>query len=232
MFKAEFKKIRSGIKFWGIYAFFLLKIKERYYNYRFKKIRVRYPQDHYGHLSANQQSVNKDCKINQSSSYYATQKGFKAVGKNYTEMSLLDIGCGDGKVLNYAMLLNFKKVVGIDLDESSVQRAIANCTKMNTMGYNVPFNVYYADASKYIIPPGTNVIFMFNPFGRQTMLAVLNNIIQYCNNDKIELHIIYIIPVHQELFNDHKQCCKIYQLPTAAKTETQIAVFKITPLNH
>ncbi len=227
MLRAKFIKIKSGIKHLGIYAFLLLKIEEQYYSYKFKKTGIQYLENPYGHFSANKQSVNQDCKKNQSSSYYVMKLAFKAVGKRYSEMSLLDIGCGDGKVLNFAMLFKFKRVIGIDLDNSAIQQAIANCNQMNKMGYKVPFNIYYADASKYIIPAGTNVIFMFNPFGRKTMEIVLNNIIQYYNVDKIELHIIYIVPVHQDLFNDHEQCCKVYELLNPRKTAAEIAVFKI-----
>jgi len=221
----KLKIIKTEIARLGIYNFLLFKIQNQYLNYWFKKRGFLYPEDTITNVDANRQSANQDCKRNQSCSYYAMKKGFKALGKKYSELSLLDIGCGDGKVLNFAMLLNFKRVIGIDLDTSAVQNAIANCNQMNNVGFKTQFNIYYADASKYTIPAGTNVIFMFNPFGRQTMQAVLNNILQYCSVDKTELYIIYVIPVHRGLFDEHKQLCKTYQFLRADKT-AEILVYK------
>jgi SAM-dependent methyltransferase len=221
----QLKKIKTKISRLGFYNFLLFTIQNQYQSYRFKIRGILYPEDTGSYVNANQQSVHQDSKINQSCSYFSMKKGFKALGKKYAELSLLDIGCGDGKVLNFAMLYNFKRVIGIDLDASAVKNAMLNCEIMNKNGFNTPYNVYYTDASEYTIPAGTNVIFLFNPFGKQTMQTVLNNIIRYCNVDKTELYIIYVVPVHRDLFDEHKQLLKTYEFLKADKT-AEILVYK------
>ena len=225
MHTPNIKKIKNEIRLFGIPAFFMFKMNELYYSLWVKKMGIFYPDNQSSSLDINKLSANIDRKKNQSSSYYKMKMAFSALGKNYSGLSLLDIGCGDGKVINFAMLLNFKNVTGIDLDESAVERAIKNCSKMKEAGCSIPFDVYCADAAKYIIPPGTDVIFMFNPFGRQTMQAVLNNIIHYCDTHKTEVHIIYIVPVHRDLFDDNKRLCNIYQFPRTGKI-TDIVIYK------
>lgn len=221
----QLKKIKAQIDRLGFYNFLLFKIQNQYQSFRFKIRGILFPEDTGSYLNANQQSVHQDCKINQSCSYFSMKKAFKALGKNYAELSLLDIGCGDGKVLNFAMLHSFRRVIGIDLDVLAVKNAMLNCDIMNKNGFKTPYNVYYSDALEYTIPAGTNVIFLFNPFGKQTMQAVLNNIIRYGSVDKTELYIIYVVPVHRDLFDDHKQFCKTYQFLRADKT-AEILVYK------
>lgn len=124
----------------------------------------------------------KDVHANQPSSFYMLKKAFSHINIKPENISLLDIGCGSGRVLSYAMLLNFKKVFGIDLDESGIEKAVSNCTQMQKNGYTTIFNIQNADATRYDIPEGINVIYMFNPFGEQTMKTVLENIIAYCKH--------------------------------------------------
>ena len=57
------------------------------------------------------------------------------------------------------------------------------------------------------------------------MQAVLNNILRYCNVDKTELHIIYVVPIHRDLFDEHKQLCKTYEFSWADKT-AELIVYK------
>lgn len=227
MLAPKLKKIKNEIGLYGVPAFFLFKMKEQYYKQRFKKMGVFYPESQRSHFGANQQSLNKDCKKNQSSSYYKMKMAFSVLGQDYSGLSLLDIGCGDGKVINFAMLLKFKKVTGIDLDEAAIERAVKNCNKMKEGGCLVPYDIQCTDAAKYNIPPGTDVIFMFNPFGRQTMEAVLKNILHYCEVNKTEVNIIYVVPVHKDLFDANKRLSNVYQFPRTGKI-TEIAIYKIS----
>ncbi len=227
MLAAKFKNIATEIKRFGFFNFCKYKITEYYYRYKFNSLGLRYPENNTSHLTANEHSTNNDCKKNQSSNYFAIKRAFNHIDLDFSEICLLDIGCGDGKVLNLAMQLRFKSVIGIELDETSVQQAIFNCKQMHAMGNKVPFSIYYADASKYTIPSGTNVIYMFNPFGEKTMKDVLKNIIHYQGFQKNNLYIIYITAVHKNVFLNYSQCHKIYELISLSKSNTEITVFRI-----
>ena len=227
MLASKFKKIAAEIKRLGLYYFCKYKITDYYYRYKFNGLGLHYPGNNTSHLTVNEQSTNNDCKINQSSGYFAIKRAFNHIDLDFSEICLLDIGCGDGKVINMAMQLKFKSVIGIELDERSVQQAIFNCKQMQAMGNKVPFSIYHADASKYTIPGGTNVIFMFNPFGEKTTKDVLKNIIHCQSFQKNDFYIIYITAVHKNVFLDYSKCHKIYELLSFNKLNTEIAVFKI-----
>lgn len=227
MLTGELNKITAEIKRFGLFNFCQFKVVEYYYRHKFKSFGVKYPENQDNQLTANRQPANNDFRKNQSSTYFAIKRAFSNVSINFSQMSLLDIGCGDGKVLNLAMQLKCKNVVGIDIDEKPVNQTIYNCKQMQAAGSNVPFNIYRADASNYTIPPGTNVIYMFNPFGEKTMTAVVNNIISYQRSQKEDLYVIYIVAVHKNIFLNHRNCKKIYELKRKGKSETEVVVFKI-----
>ncbi len=227
MLPSKLTRIAAAINQLGIYYFCKFKITEYYYRYKFNGLGIYYPINNTSHLTVNDQSANNDCHINQPSNYFAIKRAFNHIHLDFSEICLLDLGCGDGKVINLAMLLKFKSVIGIEIEESSAQQAIFNCKQMQAIGNKVPFSIYHADASKYTIPTGTNVIFMFNPFGEKTMKDVLKNIIHFQSFQKNDIYIIYIRAVHKDVFLDYSKCHKIYELISFNKSNTEVAVFKI-----
>lgn len=170
----------------------------------------------------------KDVHANQPSSFYMLKKAFSHINIKPENISLLDIGCGSGRVLSYAMLLNFKKVFGIDLDESGIEKAVSNCTQMQKNGYTTIFNIQNADATRYDIPEGINVIYMFNPFGEQTMKTVLENIIAYCKHLDKSVYLVYCNPVYINLFEEKKECEKLYECFFKNKNR-EMVIYNIKP---
>jgi predicted RNA methylase len=172
----------------------------------------------------------KDVHANQPSSFYTLKKAFSHIDQKPENISLLDIGCGSGRVLSYAMLLNFRKVFGIDLDENGIEKAISNCTQMQKNGFTTIFNIQIADATRYDLPEGINVIYMFNPFGEQTMKTDLNNIITYCTHLNKSIYLIYCNPVYINLFEEKKECEKLYECYFKNKTR-EMVIYSIKPIS-
>ena len=225
MLTKKFKKVTGDIKHFGLSGFVLLKLTENIYTRKFKRLGIVHPgrqfkiQDYY--------SVNNDSRKNESSAYYLIKKGIEITGINHKAIHLLDVGCGDGRVLNFGILLNFKQVTGIDLDGAALAKATANCRKLQKKGYTTAFHIHHQDACTYQIPAGTNLIFMFNPFGEKTMQAFLENIIRYATIDKTDLYVVYVVPVHRKIFAGYKQFIKVAEKFNRNNTVPEIAVFKI-----
>lgn len=227
--KILYDKLNQGINQYGFFYFISLSIQEKFYKYKFKKLGINYKQSYTSKEDLNKVSDNKDSKINQASAFLDIKKAFSFTGLCYTDINLLDIGCGNGKVLNLGMMLHFKKVTGIDLDETAIENATANCLQMHKKGYSTNYNISKKDASKYCIPEGVNVIYLFNPFGSSTMLFVVKNILAYF--EKLgagDLFVIYCIPVHQDLFLSNTQFTKIFERFTPDKTKSEMAIFKMS----
>lgn len=112
----------------------------------------------------------------------------------------LDIGCGKGRALCMAAHLGFRQVTGLDFSKELCEIAKENltATKQNITGFQ--FNVINNDAFYYDIPDDVDCIFFFNPFDEIIMSAVVNNIFESLQNNPRRLYIIYVNPLHKELF--------------------------------
>jgi SAM-dependent methyltransferase len=225
-------RFKKEINYYGISYFINLKVTEIFYGFKTGNLEL-HCLDGYNKVEAtNSLSVNGDSMKNESTAFYQIKKGLFVTGLAYSSISLLDIGCGYGKQLFFGMLNGFKKVAGIDLDESVVARAKSNCRRMYTKGNNTVFNVKHADACEFTLPQGVNVRFMANPFGRKTMEIVMEKIIRYRNNVSGPLYIVYSVPVHQEVLERYAMCKKIYEKRSAGKVISLLTVFEIIQCSH
>jgi SAM-dependent methyltransferase len=228
MYKKIYNKIKAGINQHGFIYFIYLNLTEQYYKYKFKKLSVDYCEGNIKADELNNVSLNKDSKINQASPFYELKNAFILTGIPHSEIHLLDIGCGYGKVLNFGMMLNFKEVVGIDLDHSAIEKANSNCRQMQKNGYATSFKIFETDATKYVIPKNTNIIYLFNPFGKITMKDVVENIVEYYKTSRKDLYVVYSVPVHQDLFTNHIEFVKIYERLNGPKTKSEMVIFKLS----
>ncbi len=222
-----YKKFKEEIRQHGFYYFVKLKITEQFFKYKFKKLSVDYSVCAITSETLNKKSLNPDSNINQESPYYELKMAFAFTGLKYDEICLLDIGCGFGRALNYGMLLNFKEVTDIDLDEFTIEKARANCNQMQKNGSATIFNLFQKDASKYVIPKWTNLIYLFNPFGLKTMEDVVENILNFNKDKNRDLYVVYAVPVFQQVFTAYKQCIKIYERLDGSKKKSEMVIFKI-----
>lgn len=227
--KNKFRNIFQHVKYKGLPVFVTSKLYDQYQKYRLKKLGV-YHAPRTGDMAVTStMAINKDAEENMPSSFYEFMEGLKKTGLKKNDVALLDVGCGEGRVLNFGMLLHFKKVVGIDLNEDALKNAVENCAKMKRHGFNTPYTVERADAALYNIPESINLIYLFNPFREKTMEAFMNNVLSQINNRQSEIHIIYCVPVWRKSFDKYPECRKIYEAYSKDKTDTYISVFKITP---
>lgn len=165
------------------------------------------------------------------SSFYLVKEGLQAVSIPTHEICLYDIGCGSGWVLNYGMLRGFKQVAGIERDIVVMKNATHNCNILKNKGYATTFKIECGDASTTSVPEGTNVIYLFNPFGAETMEKVSAIIINYAMQLSSDLYIIYCLPSYQYFFENEKICKKIYESYNKNKTQAELSVFKLSVEN-
>lgn len=223
----KFNNLSLQIKQFGLHDFVMLKITENHYRRKIKKLGITYSLGRGELHTVNNNSLNKDSRLNECTAYYIIKKGIQVTGLKYHSIELLDIGCGNGKVLTYGMYKKCKQVIGIDLDKEGLGIADKNCTQMNRKGFTTLFKTHYADACEFTIPAGINVIYIANPFGEKTMESVLKNIVRYYNTQKKDLYIIYAVSVHRHIFEQHHQCRKMFEGFNGTKIHPELVVYKI-----
>lgn len=224
----KYRNISQHIKYKGLPVFISSKLYDFYQKYRLKKLGIHHAPRTGDMAITSKFAVNKDAEENMPSSFYELVEGLKKTGLKNSDVSLIDIGCGEGRVLNFGMLLRFKEVFGIELDEVAYKKAIQNCEQMKSRGYTTPFHIEHADAALYMLPQNINVVYLFNPFREKTMETLIDNVVQQVNNQHPGIYVIYCVPVWIKIFEKYSECTKIYENFNKDKTDRYIAVFKIS----
>ena len=112
----------------------------------------------------------------------------------------LDMGSGKGRALCVAAQAGFKKVTGLDFSKSLCNAATENLNKTKEQIATFNFKVINNDAFYFEIPDDVDCIFFFNPFDEIIMSGVVNNIFISLKNNPRKLTILYVNPLHKELF--------------------------------
>jgi SAM-dependent methyltransferase len=118
--------------------------------------------------------------------------------------TFIDLGCGKGRVLILAAHHGFGRVVGVELDSRLVEVARANLRSIRAAANGFPDNVEVvaADAASYPLPLEPTVLYLYNPFGEQTIRDVAWNVQRSLKEKPRPLLVIYHNPVHQHLFEE------------------------------
>lgn len=142
----------------------------------------------------------KHASIYQASSYYLISKAFDYLKDEKVNNGLVDFGCGKGRVLSVAAFYDFKKITGIDFSKKLCDEANKNIEKIKPSFPKVHFKIICEDAVLYTIENDDHVFFFFNPFGETVMLKVVKNILQSLKQNPRKVFIVYLNPLHKEIF--------------------------------
>ena len=112
--------------------------------------------------------------------------------------SLIDIGCGKGRVPLYVYNRFHIQVTGIDMKEQYIEDANENkaayLRKIGGKQHLIQFLQHYAQA--YDIRDEQDVFFFFNPFSVQIFMKFLANVLASYEQHPRKLTIIFYYPSH------------------------------------
>ena len=109
-----------------------------------------------------------------------------------------DIGAGKGRILCVMSRRNIRKCVGIELMDELCHAARANAGRVR--GRRAPIEIRCEDAATADISDGT-IYFLFNPFGKDTMLEMLSNIGRSLAGNPRRVQVVYYNNVCREAFD-------------------------------
>jgi SAM-dependent methyltransferase len=91
------------------------------------------------------------------------------------DYSFIDIGCGKGRMLLVASALPFRRFVGIELRKEIYDQAVMNFRR-NPRAASQNVECMNINALDFEFPDEKMVIYLFNPFGKEVLRDVLNNL--------------------------------------------------------
>ncbi len=138
--------------------------------------------------------------IYQGVGYYALEKAFDYLKSVNATQSILDFGCGKGRVLAVAAHYGFQNITGVDFAPALCNDALKNIERIKPYYPDTNFKVVCDDVVNYKIENETNVFFFFNPFDEVVMLEVVKNILYSLKQNLRKIYIVYVNPLHKEIF--------------------------------
>lgn len=124
--------------------------------------------------------------------------------------TLVDFGCGKGRVIIASASYQYKKIIGVELS-NLVDTAKNNIEKMkHRKTRNI--ELIQCDATKFTVPSDVNIIYFFNPFIGEILKNVTRNIYASYKNSPRKIYIIYFNNDHfDEIIADQDWLTKIEQ---------------------
>lgn len=108
-----------------------------------------------------------------------------------------DIGSGAGRIVCFAARHGAERCVGVELISGYCDIARRNAESL--AGRHSPIDIICADAAQVDLSDG-DIYFINNPFGPETLLAVLTNIGASLEVKPRSVTVVYCNPTHEEVF--------------------------------
>ena len=112
------------------------------------------------------------------------------------QSTFIDIGAGKGKVVKFASLFGFKKVIGIEIEEKFLRIAEKKISLFKKKYNQNNITLYKMDAVYYIPEEKIDVVFLYNPVRKKALELILNNFI---NSSVAPKFIVYLNPVAKKV---------------------------------
>ena len=113
----------------------------------------------------------------------------------HKRFTFVDIGAGKGRALLLAATYGFKRIIGVEFARELVEVAQRN---IQAARIATPISILHQDATRFELPDGPIVQFMYNPFGGKTMAAVARRTRASFDRNPRPLHVVYVVPKELE----------------------------------
>jgi SAM-dependent methyltransferase len=116
--------------------------------------------------------------------------------------TFVDLGCGKGAVLLLALGAGFASVVGVERNDRLVPIARRNVeTYRARKGIDRPVEVLHDDVVHFGFPDAPTLLYLYNPFGPDTLTAVLRNLEESLDQHPRDVVVAYYSPALRGLLD-------------------------------
>jgi SAM-dependent methyltransferase len=131
--------------------------------------------------------------------YFILESLLAAFNRRFAVRSIIDFGCGKGRVMVVAAHFGFRKITGIDFAKELCDEAIKNLKRTETLFGKLDWKVINDNVTRYEIQSSDQVFFLFNPFVEETLNAVLDKLEISCNAFPRPTWFLYASPLYAEV---------------------------------
>jgi SAM-dependent methyltransferase len=123
---------------------------------------------------------------------------------NPADFTFVDVGCGKGLLLLLAAEHGFGRAIGVELDRDLVEVARRNVRRFlaSAPHHAGRIEIVEEDAAVYRFAEEPTVVFLFNPFGEETLRALVSQMQRGIERRLTPFFIAYYNPVHREIFDE------------------------------
>ena len=132
-------------------------------------------------------------------SYYLLEKLLSAFRKFSDSKSIIDLGCGKGRVMVVAAYFGFTSITGVDFAKELCEEAKSNMIKVQKKFTALKWKVICNDVLNYDISPDDCVFFMFNPFTKDILEKFLQKTEHSLQLAHRTIYFLYASPLHIEV---------------------------------
>src|SRR5262245_52152577 len=114
----------------------------------------------------------------------------------YNEFSFIDFGSGTGRAVLVATIHGFKRIIGIEISPSlhkTAQENIQKYMKKKRIDYNI--ELHCMNVNEFVLPEEQTLFYFYNPFDREIMAGVLENIEKSLIEKPRTAFLVYVFPL-------------------------------------
>lgn len=108
--------------------------------------------------------------------------------------SLLDYGCGMGRLVVVACTKPFRSVIGVEVSPALCRIARANVRSAPNMSQTSSVEIVAADARELEVPDHVTVFWFFNPFYGAVMAKVMARIYASLRHARRRIVVVHVVP--------------------------------------
>ena len=142
----------------------------------------------------------KQAEVYQGANYLMVEMIFQQLRSLGVNQSIVDFGCGKGRVLIVAAHYGFTDITGVEFARELWEDAMRNINALKARHPSARFRVLYENAVDYQVEDHTQVFFFFNPFQEPVMKKVIEHILRSYRQSRRPIYIMYVNPQLKNLF--------------------------------
>lgn len=146
----------------------------------------------------------KDIGLDRSGYHDYEPSGWKALRRtlrliNYgSEDSIVDVGCGKGRILSQAARQPFKRVYGVELSPEMADQARARLEAERGRWRCNDVEVVAADVTTWEVPDDITIVYFYNPLSGDGLHAFLDRLTDSVRRAPRRVTFAYVHPLHED----------------------------------